>query len=49
MPLIVLNNWCNKFIKTFDLNTKNLIKLIIGYSGIPNIIKLLYLKNLIKL
>jgi hypothetical protein len=35
--------------KTFNLNTKNPIKLIIGYSGIPSIIKLLYLKNLVKL
>jgi hypothetical protein len=49
MPLIVLDNWHNKFIKTFDLDAKNLIKLIIGYGGVPSVIRLLYLKNLTKL
>jgi hypothetical protein len=49
MPLIVLNNWRNEFMKTFNLNAKNPIKLMIGYSGTPSIIRLLYLKNLTKL
>jgi hypothetical protein len=49
MPPIVLDNWCNEFIKTFNLNAKNPIKLMIGHSGVPSVIKLLYLKNLTKL
>jgi hypothetical protein len=49
MPLTVLNNWHDKFAKTFNLNAKNPIKLMIGYSGVPSVIRLLYLKNLTKL
>ena len=49
MPPTVLDNWRDKFIKTFDLKAKNPIELIIGYSAIPNIIRLLRLENLVKL
>ena len=49
MPPIVLNNWHNKFVKTFDLKAKNPIKLIIRYSAVLSIIRLLYPETLIKL
>jgi hypothetical protein len=49
MPLIVLDNWRDEFIKTFDLNAKNPIEFIIGHGGVLSVIRLLYLKNLTKL
>ena len=49
MPLIVLNNWRNKFIKAFNLKAKNPIELIIGYSAAPSVIRPLRLENLAKL
>ena len=42
MPPIVLNNWRNKFIKTFNLKAKNPMELMIGYGTVPSIIRLLY-------
>jgi uncharacterized protein YneR len=49
VSLIVLDNWRNKFVKTFNLDAKNPIKFMIEYGGIPSVIRLLYLKNLVKL
>ncbi len=49
MPPIVLDNWRDKFMKTFDLKAKNPIELIIGYGAVFSVIRLLRLENLMKL
>ena len=49
MPLTVLDNWRDKFAKTFDLKAKNPIELIIGYGAAPNVIRPSHLENLTKL
>ena len=49
MPLTVLDNKYNEFIKTFNPKAKNPIKFMIGYSATLSVIRLLCLENLIKL
>ena len=49
MPPTVLDNWRDKFMKTFDLKAKNPMKLIIRHSAVFSVIRLLYLENLAKL
>ena len=49
IPPTVLDNWRDKFIKTFNLKVKNPIELIIGYSAAPSTIRPSRLGNLAKL
>src|SRR6266702_826383 len=49
VPPTVLDNWHNKFVKTFDPKAKNPIELMIRYSAAPSVIRPSCPENLMKL